>query len=82
MVESLDFLGSRLALGKGELVGSGVPALLESFWIADVTVVSARLRRSLTWAVSLSRFDLLELLLELSLEFVPLVGVSLKCTVL
>ena len=48
MVESLDFLGSGLALGKGELVGSGVPALLESFWISDVTVVSTCLRRSST----------------------------------
>jgi len=48
VVESLDFPGSRLALGKGEFVGSGVPAQLESFWIADVTVVSARLRRSST----------------------------------
>ena len=48
MVESLDFPGSGLSLGKGELVGSGVPARLESFWIADVTVVSARLRRSST----------------------------------
>ena len=44
MVESLDFLESGLALGKGESVGSGVPDRLESFWIADVTVVSARLR--------------------------------------
>ena len=48
MVESLDFLGSGLALGKGESVGSGVPIQLESFWIADVTVVSACLRRSST----------------------------------
>jgi len=45
VVESLDFPRSRLALGKGKYVGSGVPAWLESFWIADVTVVSARLRR-------------------------------------
>ena len=45
MVESLDFPGSGLALGRGESVGSGVPAQLESFWIADVTVVSACLRR-------------------------------------
>ena len=48
MVESWDFPKSGLALGKGELVGSGVHARLESFWIADVTVVSARLRRSST----------------------------------
>jgi len=48
VVESLDFPGSGLALGKGELVGSRVPARLESFWIADVTVVSVRQRRSST----------------------------------
>ena len=48
MVESLDFPGSGLSLGKGELAGSGVPVRLESFWIADVTVVSVCLRRSLT----------------------------------
>jgi len=48
VVESLDFPRNGLALGRGESVGSGVPARLESFWIADVTVVSARLRRSLT----------------------------------
>jgi len=48
VVESLDFPGSGLALGKGELVGSGVPVQLESFWIADVTVVSVCLRRSST----------------------------------
>jgi len=48
VVESLDFPRSRLALGKGESVGSGVPVQLESFWIADITVVSAHLRRSLT----------------------------------
>jgi len=82
VVESLDFPRSGLALDKGESIGSGVPALLESFWIVDVTVVSACLRRSSTWAVSSSGFDLLELLSELGSEFVPLVGVSLKCTVL
>jgi len=48
VVESLDFPRSGLALGKGEFVGSGVPAQLESFWIADVTAVSAHLRRSST----------------------------------
>ena len=48
MVESLDFPRNGLALDKGESVGSGVPARLESFWIADVTVVSALLRRSST----------------------------------
>jgi len=48
VVESLGFPGSGLALGKGESVGSGVPVRLESFWIADVTVVSACLRRSST----------------------------------
>jgi len=48
VVESLDFPRSGLALGKGESVGSGVPARLESFWIAEVTVVSARLRRCST----------------------------------
>ena len=46
MVESWDFPGSGLALGKGELAGLGVPGWLESFWIADITVVSALLRRS------------------------------------
>ena len=48
MVESWDFPGSGLALGKGEFAGLGVPGRLESFWIADVTVVSALLRRSST----------------------------------
>ena len=48
MVESWDFPGSELALGKGELEGLRVPGQLESFWIAKVTVVSALLRRSLT----------------------------------
>jgi len=48
VVESLDFPGSGPALGKGKSVGSGVSVRLESFWIADVTVVSAHLRRSLT----------------------------------
>ena len=48
MVESWDFPGSGLALGKGKFAGLGVPRQLESFWIADATVVSALLRRSLT----------------------------------
>jgi len=33
---------------EGDSVGSGVSARLESFWMADVTVVSAHLRRSST----------------------------------
>ena len=47
VVESWDFPGSGLALGKGEFAGLGVPGRLESFWIADVTVVLGDLRLEL-----------------------------------
>ena len=82
MVGSWDFPRNKLALMEGELSRLGVPGQLESAWIAKVTVVLVRLRSSSTWAISLSGSDLSESLSELSLEFVPLVGVSLKCTVL
>jgi len=82
VVESLDFPRSRLVLTKGDSGRFGVLGRLESAWIAKVTVVLVRLRSSSTWAISSSGSDLSESLSELSLEFVPLVGVSLKCTVL
>jgi len=67
---------------EGEPGILGVLGQLESAWIAEVTVVFACLRSSSTCAVSLSRSDMSELSLESSLEFVPSVGVLLKCTVL
>ena len=77
MVESWDFPGSGLALGKGEFAGLGVPGRLESFWIADVTVVLALLRRSSTLAVSSSGSESSSLS-KLRADLVPSVGVSLK----
>ena len=87
MVESWDFPRSRLVLTEGDLGKLSVLGQLESAWIAEVTEVFACLRISLTWAVSSfdseSSSSLLDSLFsELSAEFVPLVGVSLKCTVL
>ena len=87
MVGNWDFLGIRLSWGRGMSFELGVPGRLESLWVASVTAVLTLPRSLLTRAVSLSDSESSSSLLdssfsELSAEFVPLVGVWLKCTVL
>jgi len=54
---SLELLGNRLVWERGVL-GRRVLGLVWSFWIAEVTVVSARCKRDSTHAVSSSSISL------------------------